>query len=266
MHWLIENNVSNEDQYEAFIESIERLGISYTKIQVIPFSHEVIGLPDIDEPMSVYGSVRLCNILAPERGWHTFSNQNFDYEVWSKHWAGHLLNDDVVIGPFQSIEIEWDEFFIRPCKDNKAFTGTITTKSDYYDWVDKVRIVKASGYGSGEDVNFDLDEMVMVSPVQNIQREVRFYVVDGDIATHSTYKLGSKTQYHGEEFTDTDAIEFVNKVISMWQPDDAFVIDVALVNNEYKIIEINCINCSGLYKSNVGKLAGKLHRYFEDNF
>ncbi|RLC98985.1 MAG: hypothetical protein DRI65_17695, partial [Chloroflexota bacterium] len=157
----------------------------------------------------------------------------------------------------------WEEFFIRPCKDNKAFTGVVTTLEAYYDWVDKVQIVKYSDYGSSEGVDFDLDEEVMVSPVQRIYREVRFYIVDGKIATHSTYRMGNKTKYIGENFTDPDAIALVNHVIGLWQPDEAFVIDVALVESGYKVIEINCINCAGLYAGDVVKLVGSLNQLLE---
>ena len=255
MHWLIEKNVANEDSYDDFVTAVDRLGIPYSIITVVPFSHEIIGLPeDYDGPYFVYGSVALCNKIAPKMGWEVFTNDNFDYEVWSDKWKGYLLNEDATIGPFQSVPINHERFFIRPCKDNKAFSGLVTTIQDYYEWVDKVRLVKHSDYGSSEDVNFDLDEMVMVSPLQDISQEIRFYIVRGEVVTHSTYRIGNQTKYFGEYMTSPDAIWFVKCMINIWQPDAAFALDVALVNGEYKIIEVNCINCSGMYASDVNKL------------
>ena len=255
MHWLIERNVANEDSYDNFVATVDRLGIPYSIITVVPFSHEIIDFPEDSEgPYFVYGSVTLCNKIAPKMGWKVFTNENFDYEVWSEKWKGDLLNEEAVTGPFQSVPINHERFFIRPCKDNKAFTGLVTTIQDYHDWVDKVRIVKHSDYGSSEDVNFDLDEMVMVSPVQNIAQEIRFYIVRNRVVTHSTYRLGNRTTYLDESYTNQDAIWFVQGIIHTWQPDDAFVLDVALVDGEYKVIEVNCINCAGMYASDVNKL------------
>ena len=42
-----------------------------------------------------------------------------------------------------------------------------------------------------------------------------------------------------------------------------WLIDVALVDGGYKIIEINCINCAGLYKGDVVKLVGLLNQLLE---
>jgi hypothetical protein len=256
MLWLVENNVAKEELYDELISSMDRLNINYQIIKVIPFTQDTIPEITTDEPIAVYGSVRLCNKIAPTRGWQVFTNDNFDFEVWSKMWDGHLLNGDYEIGPFDSVAINHEQFFIRPCKDNKAFTGKVLSISSYHDWLDQLRIVEESSHG---DLQFDISEMVMVSPVQHIQQEVRFYIVDGKIITHSAYQCMGQVLYKDETFTDPAAVQFVQDMIDIWVPDAAFVIDVAMVGYQWKVIEINCINCSGLYKSNVGKLINALH-------
>ena len=42
----------------------------------------------------------------------------------------------------------------------------------------------------------------------------------------------------------------------------SFVIDICLVDNEWKIVECGCINCAGFYKADLQKLLMSL----EDNF
>ena len=58
--------------------------------------------------------------------------------------------------------------------------------------------------------------------------------------------------------TDPDAIKFVEDRIRQWTPDKAFCVDVALVEDGYKVIEINCINAAGFYKADVFKLVQAL--------
>jgi hypothetical protein len=45
----------------------------------------------------VFGSVKLAHIGA-RKGWNPGSmfNENHDFEVYSKHYKGHLLNEDVI--------------------------------------------------------------------------------------------------------------------------------------------------------------------------
>jgi len=43
-------------------------------------------------------------------------------------------------------------------------------------------------------------------------------------------------------------------MINDYQPSIAFVIDIVLTNNGYKIIEINNINSAGLYDANIMKI------------
>ena len=47
---------------------------------------------------------------------------------------------------------------------------------------------------------------------------------------------------------------FANEMITKWNPSIAYTLDIALINNEPKIIEINNINSAGLYKSDVTKI------------
>ena len=259
MKWVIENNVADEEQYDDFIAAVESFDIDYSIIRVVPFSHQIIPEVITVQDVFAYGSVALCNKVAPNRGWKVFSNPNFDYEVWSKKWEGAILNAQAEIGPFNSVPINEEQFFIRPCKDNKAFSGKVMSAIDYHNWVDALNVAHASGY----EPEFDMNEIVMVSPVQNIQEEIRFYIVDGGVITHSVYRQGGKITYSDSSKTPPAAIEFVEELISEWMPDEAFVLDLALVDYEYKVIEINCINCSGFYQGDVRKLVSAFVDHFK---
>jgi len=44
-----------------------------------------------------------------------------------------------------------------------------------------------------------------------------------------------------------------------WLPNRNVVMDLALVDNELKVIEFNCINCSGFYNHDVRKIFDALY-------
>jgi hypothetical protein len=43
-------------------------------------------------------------------------------------------------------------------------------------------------------------------------------------------------------------------MVDIWQPDDAFVLDIAETSEGFKIIEINCLNASGFYACEMDKV------------
>lgn len=94
MFWIIQENVAGgEESHEHFLEAVECLGDDYALVKNIPFILDII--PDINPPASVMvmGSVRLCQKLAPMKGWI----DNFDFSIWRKKWKGNILNDDAVV-------------------------------------------------------------------------------------------------------------------------------------------------------------------------
>ncbi len=51
-----------------------------------------------------------------------------------------------------------------------------------------------------------------------------------------------------------NVIEDIQKLADKWLPNPTCVMDVALVDDEYKVIEFNCFNSSGFYKNDINKI------------
>ena len=83
---------------------------------------------------------------------------------------------------------------------------------------------------------------------------------NGKIATASIYKIGNTVLY--DDKVDSDAYDYCYKMIDLFQLNDAFVMDICMVDGKYKIVECGCINCAGFYKSDLQKLLMTL----EDSF
>lgn len=257
MFWVVQENVAREEHHETLVNALQRFELPHAIVKVVPFAATLE--PDInpENPVVVIGSVSLANKVVPKKGWKpgAWINENFDFTVWREHWKGNLLNWDAVVSPFNEVRVDsGGPFFIRPCADNKAFTGQEMWPDEYMSWYH--RLLDEDG---ASDLNFDIREPVMIAPLKKIYREMRFFIVDRRVVTASVYRIGGKTVYQEESFIDRDAFTFVTQLVcnippERWVPAEAFVMDVALTPDGYKVIEINCINSAGFYKADVAKL------------
>jgi len=264
MHWVIQNNIHRESGYDEFITALDRNNISYDLVKVVPFSHELI--PDVNPPNPVIGiGSYTMEQISKRKGWKPglFTNENFTYEIWSERYKGYILNDDAIVVSFgdsihlykedmEKVKFHYD-LFIRPCKDGKEFAGMINTWEWFQNWAKKVLDLNDDYYKT-----ITKDTMIMVAGVKPIQSEYRFFVVDGKVITGSQYKQGNRVIY--SECIDENIIKFTQKMVNIWQPDIAFVLDIAMVKEGLKIIEINCMNGSGFYACNMAKVVDAIEQ------
>ncbi len=271
MHYIIQENIFKENNYNLLLETIQRLGLRYDVVRVFPFVDKFVNVKDIPESFDVddlpeyntdeenvfaFGAVKLAR-LAKKENWKPGSllNDNHDYNVYKDFYKDNLLNFDSKVVCF-SEEFNWKEGerkFIRPCKDSKVFTGKVFTEEE---WKEFLSFALTSGHSSSLDERTE----IQVCSIKPIEKEIRFWSVGGKIVTGSQYRLGDKTVY--DSYYDIDALEFAQSMVSLYQIADAFVIDVCLTNGIWKIVELNCINCSGFYLSDVSKLIGEIEKSF----
>jgi hypothetical protein len=247
MQWIIQENLYKEDAFADLIRALDITETSYEIVKVVPFSHEVVPEPTTKDRIMVSGSTALT-FIGQEKGWCVFYNDNFNHKVWVKAVGSDLLNATAIVGGFGEIKPTWDSFFIRPTEDRKIFAGQIVTQDEFDVWYVNTKNAHRDGY-----TTLTPDTEVIVSEVKNIHSEWRFFVVDGKIVTGSLYKrygiLYQEPLLHGDA-----VLPYAQEMVDKWQPDRAFVIDIALTDDGYKIIEYNCMNSCGFYKCDVGKI------------
>jgi hypothetical protein len=259
MHWIVQNNLYHEIGHKDLLDTFDRMSIPYTEVEArlfsshLPVNERIVPYVEPQGLVMVCGSITLARV-ASDAGWTpgSFYNENHDYRVWREHWGHNLLNYEAKTCRFADVQPEWEEFFIRPCGDSKEFSGEITDWTKFEDWRKRVIDLKET-YST-----LDADTMVSYSPVKDIYREARFFVVDGKIATQSTYKVGSKVLYTAE--VPPNMIEYADRMVKIWQPARAFVIDIALTDDKEseKIIEVNCINSAGFYAIDMQRFVGAI--------
>lgn len=262
MHYIIQENVFKETHYEILEQTLEKLGLPYTTVRIFPFVDKIVNLKDIvmdenydidslpefipdTDNVFVFGAIKLARV-ASNKKWFpgSFMNGNHDFMVYRDFYKENLLNWDSEIRTVGDKVTWYGEKFIRPTKDTKSFTGKTYTSIEWND------LVRNNLHNQNSEI-FNESTQIQISTVKNIQKEIRFWVVDGKVVTGSVYRLGNRTVY--DEYFDPDAFSFAQRMVDIFQIARAFVIDVCLVDDEWKIVECNCINCAGFYKGDLQK-------------
>lgn len=271
MLWVVQNNLYNETGYQRFLDALDRLGMKYQVVKVVPFTNKLLH-PEFDsmvddfdtaeEPyidpnqkIVVSGAISLCRI-AKEKGWTpgSYVNENFDYEVWRDGFGReNMLNPDAVVGTVANIAIpnQWDWRFVRPAADTKALSGTVMSRYDFHDWRMSIVAISEDEY---EHTPLHKDTKIIVAPQQEIYAEYRFFIVRGKVVTGSMYKLGSEVFSDNGDQVERDAEVFAGSMAHRWKPSVAYALDVARTPDGLKVIEINNINSSGFYGADVQKI------------
>lgn len=265
IHYVIQENLFREDHYKMLISSLERISAKYTVVRIFPFVDKIVDVSTIpldnyeldlledfnpsDDKIFIFGALKLSRI-ALERGWKPGSlmNSNHDFIKYKEYYKDNLLNyDSLILSLGESIEWvnHFDLKFIRPTKDSKSFAGNVFS---YFEWED-LKENYLHNYRSSE---FNENTQIQVSTVKKIKKEFRFWIIDGKVVTGSQYRMGSFPFL--SENIDDDAISFVEEMVDVFQLAEAFVMDVALTDWGWKIIECGCINCAGFYRSDIQKI------------
>ncbi len=237
---------------------MERFNFSYEVVKVKPFIDEIIFDTPIPKDKKVFGfgSLKLARLLQK----YNFNpgivvNNNFNYEVYSKHYKENLLNyDSRIVNIFDDFDWEYEQQFIRPCLDTKIFTGKVFEKDEWVKFIEKVKSVPQD-YPS-----INKDTKIQISMPKKIFQEVRCWVVDGKIITSSIYRRGSFIIQCGK--VDNEVLEFAQQMINKFQLAKTFVIDVCETKNGWKIVECGCTSIAGFYDSDVQKLVMSLEDYY----
>jgi hypothetical protein len=265
MLWILQTNFYRETGYVTLVDTLNSLGLKHFVVKVVPGTDILLPAEtdtsrstkdvedmehvevDASEPVIAMGSYTLAKI-AKARGWTPGSfTDNTSYEVWSKAWGPErLLNPRARVVTFGEADFDGEMAFIRPVEDSKAFPGNVFDREEFLHWKETVlKVTEASG-------PLNKDTVVMISPPRVIYTETRLFVVDGKVVTASVYKRGNRVVY--DATFDEDIVAYGQECVDVWQPNEAFVLDIAQTPDGPKIVEVNCLNSAGYYACDVTKI------------
>lgn len=255
MFYVIQENVFREENYNKIFDVMKRLKLPY---EILRFDKngDFNPLMNRRKDVFVFGSVRAAR-LACDKEWTpgSFYGKNHDFQIYKDYYKKNLLNYDSLLKDIAD-PIVWEPNeikFIRPTKDSKVFNGKLYSKVK---WEDTVQMVKEKYLGVMPPVT------IQVSSPKKIYKEARIWIVDGKIVTSSYYKFGDNVTW--TEDVEPEGLEFAQRMADLYKVEKAFVMDICLTPDGWKIVEINCINCSGFYRGDLQKLVMSLEDLYND--
>jgi len=253
MYYVVQENTFREENYDNLMIALDRLQLPYEIVKVLPFT-ENIDIQTDRTDVFPFGAVKLSRISS-EYNWKPGSqlNDNHDYMVYKDYYKDNLLNYDSKIIKLGDRDFYSKErFFARPTKDNKIFTGREFDMGEYRNTRDMLLFNAKIAKEDGFHTVLDEDTEIQISSIKKIYNESRFWIVKGEVVTASQYRLGNRLVL--DENVDKESYTFCKKMVNLFELNDAFVMDLALTENGYKIIECGCINSAGFYRADMQKL------------
>lgn len=262
MKFIIQHNLMNPDQLEATRKAVSAFPHEF--VGVIPFSHEITSEAPLEGVDYIpYGSTLLTN-LAYELGW---TGLHFDLSTFNYQEAldnrDDMLNKNVMrldhaIDMLEIVKSRDPKslWFVRPSEDLKQFSGQVIEAEECYHWFKSMMECETSG-----SYKLEPETMIVICEPQPIQAEWRWFIVGGKVISGSMYR--AHNQLRKERVTEQKMIDEAQSFADKWLPDPCCVMDLALVNDELKVIEFNTINSSGFYDNDIDAVFKSLWEYHD---
>lgn len=269
--WIVDSFIFEENRIPE--ESFNDAGIEFFTFDYIPFLTDKIKIPySTSEPIITYSSLNAVNHLTSYYGCY-YDRFNYNCNVFMSLLdvpPSEFLNHDHMYCSFQDLLnnynfyfdlFRWDDLFFRPNAGRKEFTGNVFSRES----------MKSELSAIDSMYNMSKDSMILVSTPKRIKEEIRFVIGNREILGSSRYRVNDKKLE--DDQVKPECTEYIKKLLdtNTWVPDDLFVIDLAMIEEESKIvpkiIELNSFSCSGWYGGiDTAQMIKKVSEIVERNF
>jgi hypothetical protein len=251
-HWILQKNFTNARTLATIKATLEEDRVSYEEVFSIPFSDELPVLQQTDGQLIFYGSTTLIlnAYLSPEYQSGVFYDPDaFAMSNYLRQWGTRMLNHDSRVLPLGALAAEDHSpetpFFIRPDADSKAFTGRVMRFADIRQLAESMK--------ESQGGHLEFETPIVASRPKVIEKEWRSFVVGGKVVSTTRYL------YRGELDIAPDDLPaglnaYLEEAINWYQPHPVFVMDTALSEGKYWILECNCFNGTGFYGHDIPKV------------
>lgn len=245
----------------SFAEALRAEGCDVTVASLNMNTRRVeIAAPSTDRPLLFYGSysfVRsLSGSVAASPGCF-LRIESLSFSVLAARYGDWMLNDDFHLLPFAELRRRRpkDDFFLRPDKVTKSFTGLRVAPGEADRELDFL----------ARNLHVGPEEIVVVAPAKDIDLECRFVIASGEVLAGSTYGWSEGFTPSGN--VPAEARRLAERVARHdWQPDTVYTCDVAMRNERASIVECNAFSCSGLYACDARAVARGISRAVVEEF
>ena len=262
INWILQKNLTKPEILKSIKDSLNGIDELCEEIEVIPFSEN---LPEIKNKKSqniIYGSTTfMLNAFKDERykDGVFYDPLKFQMKNYVQQWGEHILNCSGQLIKFEAINemdsLNSKEWFLRPNHDGKEFSGRVDTFENLKSWSQKI-------------INLDLPDFnseteIWISEPKEIKKEWRLFIVDDEIISTSRYM---ENGFLSESNIDIpiQMIKFTQERIDEYRLADIYVMDIAEVSNEFKIIECNCFNGTGFYYHDIEGIVKAVNAFIKN--
>lgn len=238
-------------------DALQKIGYQAKTFGVIPFTDTLSIDYDLLVPTIMMGGTKMVKLWIqnklPTNSVVFYDAEKFDQCYYSTILGDYLLNSTAEYttwGAIRDTQLT-KPLFTKPSSDLKYFAGTVL----YPEYDMTVESLLRSQKFVDVDLldNPDISILINYNIFTKIVREYRIFVVNNQIIDISQYMADGKVKW--SEFSERDEIvQFVEKIMGLYSPHDNYVVDVCLHDGQYKIVEYNCLNCSGMYEIDREKL------------
>jgi hypothetical protein len=260
-HWVVQANLGAGSGLDALFEALQAQGVSYTAIDVIPFSD---ALPDVviptDQPVFFYGATQAVATAARLQRWTPgvfFNAEDFTYSAWARHYGAHLLNspDETIQTTFRKalhLGLKWDGIFVRPERDLKEFTGAVWETPAFLRWARDIVTLDNTP-------QLHADTPIVIGEPHGIDAEWRTFVTgEGEVLGASQYRRRGRSVWDAN--VPDAVLAFAQARARQWSPAPVFVLDVAQSGGNLYVMEAQCIHSAGFYATPLQPLIQGINR------
>lgn len=253
MQWVIQSHPTS-DAPAMLARACARAGVP---VLVGDWRDEV--LPDLPTapPVILHGSCAFIENAWKADRWRPgarFSGAGFDCRRYHHYYGPELLNAGGCVVRLAEAESRFPgeaRLFLRSCGDQKELTGAVWRREQLQRYLQKLR-------EAGDVQRLDLD--VLVAPRQVIDREWRLFIVEGRVVAGSQYR------HFGELCCDRrlppEVCRYAEVRSLEYRPAPVFVMDVAFLGDQLRVVELNGFHSSGFYASDVEAIVCAVERWW----
>lgn len=266
MKWIIEKDLT---ETPALIKVLDQMGVFHVDTKHYAFMNEAdlraLSNGQTDD-IFVYGSIGFCQ-KASRINWSPgpyFNIRKYDCTYYYPRFGEHLVNSKYIMLPFGELNrykafllehFGIDEaIFVRPNTCSKIFTGQVLTERD---WDSELRLL---GW-------YDVapEELVVVAVPKKIDAEYRVIMRGVEPITASQYSSWDERYKKGQDkerslCENDDLFVYVKNLMESisYTPDPVWVLDIAKVNNQFKVLEVGSVSCCGFYACDLHKVVAAI--------
>ena len=258
-HWIVDQHMIEHNEQDI-VKALRASGVPITIGAYDRFNKPSVPSISEDDCAIVYGSLQFVDqykkfplipgaYFQPKALEHTAYSNQIDPDL--------LLNQNNVLATFGDLVRRPDFYFntfgassifVRPNSSLKIFSGCLMDRASAHQELSALNQLSS----------VTPETLVVVAPAQTILAEYRLMIVAREVVTGSRYQLNGAVSLSADI---PDAVQQLAQTVAEhpWQPDVAYVCDIAQTPSGPRVLEFNAISTSGWYLADLPSLIAALN-------